>query len=91
MKSLLLGLALARGLDVTSTCMGEARGWQEANPLMPGSCRPLIGVEGGLTAVQWWGLSRLQREHPKVARWIAGITLAVEAGMAARNFKEIRR
>jgi hypothetical protein len=87
---LFVALALARALDVTTSCMVLARpGGAELNPLMPGSCRAQVGVQAGLAAVQIWGLNRLRREHSRAAAVLGMITISIEVGATTYNVRSL--
>mgnify|MGYP001617067094 CR=1 FL=1 len=85
MKFWLIGLALSRGLDAASTCQAFAAGRVEANPLMPRTCAGTIGVQAGLSLGQVLLLTHYAKEHPRAAKWLAGITISIETGAVLQN------
>lgn len=85
MKFWLLGLALARSLDAASTCQAFAAGRVEANPLMPHTCAGTIGVQAGLSVGQILLLTHYAKEHPKAAKFFAGLTISIESAAVLHN------
>jgi hypothetical protein len=86
MKTLFVALALARALDAASTCDALSRGATERNPLVAGgSCKASIVFEAGVTTGQTIALHSLNKTHPKIAKTLAIVSIAVEGWMIAHN------
>lgn len=91
MKPLLIALAFARALDVTSTCVALHRGaGVEANPLLPSTCGAQIAVHTGIGVGQIVLLAIVQKKHPKLAKVLASVSIGVEVGAFAHNLQVIR-
>lgn len=87
MKPWLIALAVARALDVTSTCQGIAAGNIEANPLLPNACAAQVGLHSGIAVGQIAALALLHRTHPKLALVLGLVSISVETGAAVHNWR----
>lgn len=77
-----------QGADVTTTCVGLARGLREANPLRPQSCLGVTGLQGLQTAgTVYFG----QHLPPKQRRWYYIALTGVSAAVVVHNISAIRQ
>ncbi len=90
MKPFIVAFTLARALDVTSTCAVLAQGGRELNPFLPGTCGKQAAVQAAVASAQTWGLVRLSREHPKLAKGLAVAMTALSVGVAAHNLHQLK-
>ena len=78
-------------VDITSTelALGNPRNF-ERNPLLGRSRATRIGLNAGFTTGAWFALKQLEREKPKLARWlkVGLIGLRVYAGIT--NAQRVR-
>jgi hypothetical protein len=90
MKAWLIALAVARALDVTSTCQGLAQGQTEWHPVLPTSCRGQIVAQTALASVQILALRKLHKHHPRVATVLGMVSVSIEVGAVAHNWVSLR-
>ncbi len=89
LKGWLIALAIARGVDAASTCQALGRGAAEVNPLIH-NCAGAVAVTSTMSLLQATTLPILAREgHPKVAKWIARVSVGLEMSLVAHNYRVV--
>lgn len=86
MKTALLFVVLAHGADVGTSLSAFQRGAHEGNPLFD-SARPAVltvGVAAGTTG-EVLALRALAKQHPKLAKTIAWVSVGVRGAIAVHN------
>ena len=91
MNPLLLTLAILHSGDAVTTGAILARNGSELNPALPQSAPINLLVQAGETAGTAYLLSRLNRQHPKLAKTLAFGAIAAESIALGHNLKSLRR
>ena len=91
MTPLILTLCLLRGADMAMTVdLAYRYGGREVNPLLPQNPAAIAGVMAGVTVAQTWALVRLDDDHPRLARFLAWTSIALEGFAVVHNAREYR-
>lgn len=92
MNGWLIAVALAHALDAGSTCAALARpGLVEGNPLLPHTCPAIAAVKAGTVAGYAIAARPLFRTHPRAARWLSVVVVAVPVAATVHNLGTMRR
>jgi hypothetical protein len=86
MKPLLLSIFLSCGADATSTHLALTHG---AHELVLPSQNPWVidGIVAGESAAIAFGLHRLHKTHPKLAKALGWSIVGMRSSIAAYNFR----
>ena len=86
MKSYLLWMWLSQAADISSTCYALNTGqFKEANPLLPSSCQNIALTKIGISSIMTGAAIKLDDKHPKLSRWVVGISASSNSIVASIN------
>ena len=91
MKGLLAAMLIARGLDAGTSCLAFSRGYQEAHPGLPSVCVPTVTAHLLIGTTQVWALTWLSEDHPRLARWLAGVSVGTSGVAVVWNVGQLRQ
>ena len=91
MKAWLITLAILHGGDEAATVYGLQHGLRERNRLLPQNPMWSIVAKSAYAGTSMWLLSRLAKEHPKLAKRMAIGFVAAEGFAVGWNVRQIQR
>ena len=87
MKPLLLTLLIAHGYDGATTAMALGRGGREAVPVLSQSIPINLAQQASIAATEQWALRKLERNHPKLTKALAIVSISLHAAATVQNVR----